>query len=160
MDGLRLSAKALSDGKMAVQLAEDMARAVRPDALRSVADAGGEVIASKAASIVSTTAKHPTGTLAGAIKFRSWADATGAGALIGWEKVSVKRSHGVRGRHSYRTASGRGRSVNTVADYAGILEYSQRRQLRHMGPAWEQAEEEALNKMESRLDELLDQAGF
>lgn len=157
---MRVSAKSLGDGEALVQLTQAMDKALDPSALQGVAEAGAKVVADKAAGIVQTTAKHPTGTLAGAIGYRGWSDASGAGAMIGWEQKSIRRSHGVGGRHSYRDRSGRGRSVNTVADYAGILEHSARRQLRHMDPAWEQAEAEALDAMESRLDNLLQQAGL
>lgn len=68
------------------------------------------------------------------------------------------RTHTYTGRSSYVDRRGRRRYVRTVADYGRILEYSQRRQLRHMEQGFIDAEEAATSKMEAMCDALLDKA--
>lgn len=46
--------------------------------------------------------------------------------------------------------------METVADYAGILEYSPKRQLRHMEEGFAQAEAAALDVLEKAVDAAID----
>lgn len=77
---------------------------------------------------------------------------------MGWEKAPIMDKKGRKKTSTYVDRSGRRRKVTTVADYGRILEYSQRRQLRHMEEGRDLAEGKALSVMEAMCDALLDKA--
>ncbi len=184
---MRMIVRRRSGDRLETDFARDVRQKLTPEALRAVPEAGIEILKAAAAREVATKAKRPTGKLEASVTSRSYASYVGAGAFVGWAETKVNRSQGRRaprgtyvdgkgqtrytgsGRRvrrdrrttfAYTDSRGRGRRVDTVADYAGILEYSQSRQLRHIGPAWNANMDAAVDAMERRLNELLDSAGL
>lgn len=108
--------------------------------------AGAEVIAAEARSIVERTAKRRTGRLQSSITYRLSPALASPKATMGWEEQPLGSTS------TYVDGQGRSRKVETVADYARILEYSDRRQLRHMEAARDLCEAAALDAMEREAD--------
>lgn len=108
--------------------------------------AGAEVIAAEARSIVERTAKRKTGRLQSSITYRLSPALTSPKATMGWDEQPLGSTS------TYVDGQGRSRKVETVADYARILEYSDRRQLRHMEAARDLCEDAALDAMEREAD--------
>ena len=125
-------------------------------ALMPVLEEGAKIVQESVRRIVSNTAQNPSGALEKAITFET--QPSQKRAVMGWEKSPIKDAKGRRKRSSYVDSSGRRRKVTTVADYGRILEYSQRRQLRHMEVGFELAEEKALERMEEMSDKLMQKA--
>ncbi len=90
---------------------------------------------------------HPRGQLENAVSAGSpYSCATSAGIKFGWEQK------GISGKSKYRDSNGRRRSVKTVADYAGILEYSSKRKLRHLEEGFENSADAATSHLQSLLE--------
>ena len=124
--------------------------------LAPVLEAGAKIVQEAIQRQVSTKAKQATGQLEASISYEIHAD-TGR-APLGWKQSPIRGKGGVRKRSTYVGRSGKAGKVTTVADYGRILEYSQRRQLRHMEQGFIDAEEAATSKMEAMCDALLDKA--
>ena len=125
-------------------------------AQEEVLEAGAKIVQEHVRRRISENAKHATGQLEAAISYEIHPD-TGR-APMGWEKNPIRDKGGKEKVSSYVDYNGRRRKVKTVADYGRILEYSQRRQLRHMEQGFIDAEEAATSKMEAMCDALLDKA--
>lgn len=125
------------------------------NAFRGIASSAAEKLASESRSLVKAKAKQRTGTLEGAIGHFSYANASGAGAYVGWERKKLRRK-----ASTFQDRNGRIRKVSTVADVGGILEYSGTRQLRHIQPAYQAKEDELADYIENEIDKLLDRAGL
>ncbi len=184
---MRMTAKQRDGGRLNVDFAKDVQKALSPERLKSVPEAGIEILRAAAAREVAAKAKHATGALQSSITSRSYAGVMSAGAYVAWEERKVTRSSskkrntatyvddkGVtryqgskrrvrknrRTHFAYTDGRGRGRKVDTVADYGGILEYSESRQLRHIEPAFETSMDAAVDAMERALNNLLASAGL
>ena len=125
-------------------------------ALAEVLEAGAKIVQEAIQRQVSTKAKRATGQLEASISYEIHAD-TGR-APLGWQQSPIRDKGGNEKVSSFVDYNGRRRKVKTVADYGRILEYSQRRQLRHMEQGFIDAEEAATSKMEAMCDALLDKA--
>ena len=139
----------LIEGKGGLKISSgDLKAADIEDAL----NAGGDILKDAAANIVQTQAKwhRRGGKLVRAVHTEIGGAGTDSVVKLGWKKI------GIGATSKYVDSSGRSRSVSTTADYGGILEYSARRQLRHMGPAYEQNEEAATAAIEASIDGAID----
>ncbi len=91
---------------------------------------------------------HPRGQLESAVSAgKPYSGVTGAGIKFGWEQKAVSRK-----KSKYRDGNGRRRSVNTVADYAAILEYSAKRKLRHLEEGFDNGKDAAMERLGALLD--------
>lgn len=137
-------------------MALDSSQILTGEKLAPVLEAGAKIVQEAIQRQVSTKAKRATGQLEASISYEIHAD-TGR-APMGWQQNPIRGKGGTRKRSSFVDRRGRSRKVSTVADYGRILEYSERRQLRHMEQGFIDAEEAATSKMEAMCDALLDQA--
>lgn len=156
--------------------------------VKEICAGAAQMLADASREVVRTKAKHRTGLLEKSISCCSYASMYGAGAFVGWERLPVKRSRGVirtsdevyydkngvkkhyrgfgRNSHanaiqaSYTDKNGRVRVVESVEDYAGILEYSKTRVLKHVVPVYRAMESQLENYIENEIDKLLDRAGL
>lgn len=156
--------------------------------VKEICGRAAEKLAKVSRAVVRLKAKHPTGLLEKSIGHFSYASVYGAGAYVGWERLPVKRSRGIRrtaddtyfdkngvekhyrgfGKNSHATSvqgsytdrNGRIRVVESVEDYARILEYSETRVLRHVVPVYEAMELPLTDYIENEIDKLLDRAGL
>lgn len=112
---------------------------------------GAGMIQKGAQSIVARRARKRTGKLEQAISFTLYPSIRCPMAILGWREDALSKSK----KSSYVDGRGRKREVATVADYARILEYSDKRQLRHMEAAQAMCESAALDAMEKEADALM-----
>lgn len=108
--------------------------------------AGAEIIAADAKGIVERTAKRKTGRLKRSITYQLSLALSSPKTTMGWVEHPLGKTS------TYVDGQGRSRKVETVADYARILEYSDKRQLRHMEAARDLCENAALDAMEREAD--------
>ena len=137
MDGLRVVIKPIGDTNG--EIAKNSGR-LTPSQMMSVAEAGAEIVRTAIATQVITKRKSNPGIgLAESVHYTLGAGATGAVAKMGWKGRSIGKKAG-----KYKDGRGRTRKAYTTADIGGILEYSAKRQLRHMGPGYDESENDAL----------------
>ena len=119
--------------------------------VETVLNAGGDILKEAASTIVQTQAKwhRRGGKLVRAVHTETGTTGTDDVVKLGWKRL------GIGATSRYVDAAGKSRKVSTTADYGGILEYSARRQLRHMGPAYEENEDAASEAMEAAMDALI-----
>jgi len=119
--------------------------------IATVLQAGVDVVQVAVQGMVNAHAQNPTGMLEGSITARVEPGVSGGRAVMGWDETPIpgKRKAG------YVDGKGRARKVDSVDDYARILEYSERRQLRHMEVGYDAVSDIAEARMEEKADALL-----
>lgn len=135
------------------------AKAVDKQSLMQALESGGAIIQNAVKTEVGKAKTHPRGQLAESISLQPAAGGDAA-VTIGWETNPMRGKGGGRRQRSsgYTDASGRHRKVSTVADYARILEYSAKRQLRHMEPGAAASKDEAEKTVAAIIESKISQA--
>lgn len=126
--------------------------ALTPADITEVLLAGVDVVLMAVQGTVSATAQNPTGLLESSITAQIYPRVQNGKAVMGWDEKPLPDYHGRKG---YADGRGRAREVDSVDDYARILEYSDRRQLRHMEVGYDAVCDIAEKRMEEKADELL-----
>lgn len=126
--------------------------AMTAEDIRSVLQDGVDVVQVAVQGMVSANAKHPTGLLEGSITAYINPKVKSGQAVMGWDETPLPDYHGRRG---YVDGKGAAREVDSVDDYARILEYSEKRQLRHMEVGYDAVSDIAEQRMEEKADALL-----
>ena len=122
-----------------------------PADIATVLQAGVDAVIDGVQSVVRTTAKNPTGQLEKSITVEYHPYAERPYAQLGWDEKPIPNNR----KRGYVDGRGREREVDTVDDYARILEYSERRQLRHMEVGYDAVSDIAEKRMEEAADALL-----
>ena len=115
----------------------------------------GQVVTTEAKALVSQKAKrHPRGQLAEAVTTaKPTVGELYAQVKFGWKMTAIR---GKVGSGQYTDGRGYKRKVETVDDYARILEYSGKRQLRHMEEGLDRSETRALDVLEKAVDAAIE----
>ncbi|MBQ8313688.1 MAG: hypothetical protein IJ438_01145 [Clostridia bacterium] len=122
-----------------------------PADIATVLQAGVDAVIDGVQSVVRTTAENPTGQLEKSITAQIYPRVSGGKAVMGWDEAPIPQNR----KRGYVDGRGRARKVDTVDDYARILEYSERRQLRHMEVGYDAVSDIAEKRMEEAADALL-----
>lgn len=125
---------------------------LRPEDIAEVLQAGVDVVQLAVRGTVNANAQNPTGMLEDSITAKVYPKVAGGKAVMGWNETPLPDYHGRRG---YVDGKGTAREVNSVDDYARILEYSERRQLRHMEVGYDAVSDIAEKRMEEKADALM-----
>lgn len=165
---------------------EKAAKVFTPEAIEAILDPPTEKIVSAARAIVRRTAKERTGALESAIGHHHWTKAQASGTYLTWDMTIPSRNRGKINRQgqtyvdkngvtkayphrrkggsgfAYYDNRGKGRHVDTVADYGRILEFSASRQLKHIALGAEEVDSSYGFDMliEEEINALLDKAGL
>lgn len=142
---------------MATSYASDI---LHGQGVESILKEGAGIIQSEVQLMVRTRARYQkakrTGQLEASITYELHPER--GEAALGWKKIPISDGKGGRRVSGYTDVRGRRRKITTVADYGRLLEYSQRRQLRHMEEGFIDAEDRAVAAMEAMADSLLERA--
>lgn len=115
---------------------------------QALRNAGQVVVTGQQALVAQRARSHPRGQLKDAVTAtQPYVNDFEAGIKFGWKETAIRGNKSV-----YVDGRGRRRKVNTVADYAAILEYSSSRQLRHLEEGFDDTEAAALDKLEAAVD--------
>lgn len=163
---------------------EKAAKIFTPEVIGEILDPPTEKMVSAARRIVNQTAKQRTGALERAIGHHHWTKAQSSGAYLTWDMTIPAKRRGKINRRgqtyydkngvekcypgprkkgtgfAYYDNSGKGRHVDTVADYGRILEFSASRKLRHINLGYEAEADSAEAYIESEINRLFDEAGL
>lgn len=123
--------------------------------IEAALEQAGQVVTAEAKGLVSQKARrHPRGQLAEAVTTdRPTVGPEYASVRFGWKETALRGKVG-----SGQWIDGRGykRKMKTVDDYARILEYSDKRQLRHMEEGLDRSETRALDVLEKAVDAAIE----
>lgn len=119
--------------------------------IEAVLQAGVDIVKASVQDTVRNTARNPTGLLERSITAKIYPRVAGGKAVMGWDETPIPGNR----KRGYVDGGGRARKVDTVDDYARILEYSERRQLRHMEVGYDAVSDIAEKRMEETADALL-----
>lgn len=159
-----------------LRIDKDTTAALTPEALAIILCAGGDIVKKGVQDYILRKAKKETGHLRSVITYDTFESGFGRAALVmGWDtsvedpkrkieiEVAMKNSkHDRKHKHvissSYVDVRGKTHYMRTVADYGRILEYSQRRRLRHMSEGFDDVEDKATSVMASMAENMLEKA--
>ena len=157
MSKIKVSVK---DG--AADLIRDVQRVIAAcgkSVIKEALDRAGDMIVQPAKVKVLTQQKSGTGALAASVtanRFVSMRGQSAIGVKFGWKQTPItatyKRRIGPKAVSRYRDGRGHSRQVKSTADYGGILEYSEKRQLRHMECAYDENIDRAMDYLYREID--------
>lgn len=126
-----------------------LAKAAEDATLSEALTDGGDLMLAGMRAQIAANAKHQSGKLASALKYRlntEYLSGRAYAATFGWEKIARRRSK--KSGHTWYTS-----------DYGPVLEYDSTRSLKHMEQGFEDTKDQAQNAMIAVIRGAMDKGG-